>query len=148
MCDVIDSRKVKARKEYRCDWCGEPIHRGETYARDTIVNDGEIYTWHSHDECQELASLFMNYYGEYEMNSSDFEAGLWDVHLDWYGDREKAQEAYHSHTVAERVHNCIGYTKDCIKNKEEKHRKLLGLKDKLEKEKRYDERSLGQLVRR
>ena len=60
MCDVIDSRKVKARKEYRCDWCGEPIHRGETYARDTIVNDGEIYTWHSHDECQELASLFIN----------------------------------------------------------------------------------------
>lgn len=46
---------VKAKKEHRCNFCGEKIRVGETYCISTHKNDGELYDWRTHKHCSDLA---------------------------------------------------------------------------------------------
>ena len=39
------------RKDYRCEWCGEPIPKGEKHAHFTGMWDGEFQNWRMHEEC-------------------------------------------------------------------------------------------------
>lgn len=60
MVDVIASTTPVARKEHRCDWCALPVKVGVKYLRDTVTNDGDIYTWVSHIECQKEIDRLYN----------------------------------------------------------------------------------------
>jgi hypothetical protein len=42
-----------SRKEYRCEWCGEPIPKGEKHLHYTGVWEGEWQNWRMHMECQD-----------------------------------------------------------------------------------------------
>lgn len=53
--EVLRNTTPIARKEHRCDFCGDIISIGETYNRQTNVYDGCIYDWVSHSECSQLA---------------------------------------------------------------------------------------------
>lgn len=53
--EVLKNKTPIARKEHRCEFCGEVIHVGEKYNRQTNVYDGRIYDWVSHCDCSKLA---------------------------------------------------------------------------------------------
>ena len=44
---------VKARKDYRCDLCGETINKGELYVSRTGACDDGMWTMHMHPECHQ-----------------------------------------------------------------------------------------------
>lgn len=46
--------KTKAIKEHKCNFCGEPIFKGETYSKSVHLGDSGIYSWKSHDRCDKL----------------------------------------------------------------------------------------------
>jgi len=47
----ISHETRKARKQHQCDWCGEAIASGETYAETVGVADGEFCRGRMHLEC-------------------------------------------------------------------------------------------------
>ena len=55
MIKVLRNKTTIARKEHRCVFCGEVIHVGEKYYRQTNVYDGCIYDWVCHCDCLQLA---------------------------------------------------------------------------------------------
>ena len=40
-----------ARKEHRCIWCGQMIHKGDQYIAERSVFDGDMQNHHWHYEC-------------------------------------------------------------------------------------------------
>lgn len=54
-----------ARKAHICQYCQCAINVGEKYNRDTLVYDGRIYDWVSHQECTALASK-LDMFDEYD----------------------------------------------------------------------------------
>lgn len=56
--------KVKARKEHECMLCGLPIKKGETYYKQTNVDDGDIYDFKMHIHCDKIAIKY-DLYGNY-----------------------------------------------------------------------------------
>lgn len=55
MIKVLRNKTPIARKEHRCEFCGEVIHIGEKYNRQTNVCDDRVYDWVSHYDCSQLA---------------------------------------------------------------------------------------------
>ena len=55
MIKVLRNKTPIARKEHRCEFCGEVIHIGEKYNRQTNVCDDRVYDWVSHCDCSQLA---------------------------------------------------------------------------------------------
>ena len=55
MIKVLRNKTPVARKEHRCEFCGEVIHIGEKYNRQTNVCDDRVYDWVSHYDCSQLA---------------------------------------------------------------------------------------------
>lgn len=58
----------KARKEYRCIYCGGPILAGEQYVQQTGFFDGEPYRNRYHAECYDTCAEECSYYGEWEFS--------------------------------------------------------------------------------
>lgn len=52
---ILSTTTPKARKQHRCDYCYGFIEIGEVYENNSIENDGTVYTWKSHINCQKLA---------------------------------------------------------------------------------------------
>lgn len=50
--NTLRDKKVKAKKEHICDFCGKKIAVGEEYRLSTHVCENEIYDWHSCDRCK------------------------------------------------------------------------------------------------
>ena len=61
MTEVIEHKDRKARKQYRCDYCGEIIEKGDVYSCYKGKYDGELYTWRSHLGCQRVADAIWDY---------------------------------------------------------------------------------------
>jgi hypothetical protein len=47
----------KAAKDHRCEWCGEPIPKGERHYQYTGIWQGEWQYWRMHEECREQSQL-------------------------------------------------------------------------------------------
>jgi hypothetical protein len=47
----------KARKEYRCEYCGQKILKGEKHYKFNGVWEGDFKNWRMHLECEEAAQL-------------------------------------------------------------------------------------------
>ena len=65
--------KTKARKKHRCNYCQYLINEGDTYLKSTHVAFGDIYTWKSHQKCEEIAQK-LNMFDECDegLTSDDF----------------------------------------------------------------------------
>ena len=61
MNETLDRRLRKARKQHRCDYCGEAIEKGEVYDWSKFVYDGDIYEWHCHQKCGSVAGDIWDY---------------------------------------------------------------------------------------
>ena len=61
MTEVIDHTERKAKKQYKCDYCGETIEKGETYDYYKGKYDGSLYVWRSHLACQRVADAIWDY---------------------------------------------------------------------------------------
>lgn len=55
MVEMVSNKTVKARKDYKCNWCGGKIKKGHVYLRQALKDD-TFYTWRAHPLCQEFAS--------------------------------------------------------------------------------------------
>lgn len=53
---TISFKKVKARKDHKCDWCEAKILKGNVYTKYFNVYEGEPFTWKNHIHCEEIAS--------------------------------------------------------------------------------------------
>lgn len=47
---LLHRKRVKARKDYTCKYCGEPIKAGSTYVSHAMIYDGEFLFERSHRE--------------------------------------------------------------------------------------------------
>lgn len=56
MSELLTTRKQKARRDHRCDYCALIITKGTIYDVSTMKYDGDLYRWINHIECHALAS--------------------------------------------------------------------------------------------
>ncbi len=56
MTDFGDMIYPKAKKDHRCEWCGETILKGEKHAKFSGVWESEFQNWRMHIECHSFAS--------------------------------------------------------------------------------------------
>ena len=81
--DNLEQKRVKARKEHRCDWCRCRIKKGEEYKYNKNVQDGDIYTWKECDRCKEFVKeMFEKGYGVDKgyCTQADFDEFMNDEH--------------------------------------------------------------------
>lgn len=57
MSDFSTYRFPVARKEHKCEWCGEAIIIGEKHFQFTGVWEGDWQNWRMHTECEEYSAL-------------------------------------------------------------------------------------------
>ena len=50
--EEIHHKQVKARKEYKCIWCGEKILKGEAHYSRAYKFDGDFISDRMHNECE------------------------------------------------------------------------------------------------
>jgi hypothetical protein len=53
MTNFRESKQVKLRKDKRCSWCGETMHKGSTVYHFKGRWDGDWQDWKMHNECEE-----------------------------------------------------------------------------------------------
>ena len=61
---VFDKELVKARKDHKCTWCGQPILKGTQYHKWVNVDDS-WFTNKVHDECLDPLDEECREMGEY-----------------------------------------------------------------------------------
>lgn len=54
--ETLSTKTHIARKEHRCDWCGQKIEKGEKYEYSFIVDGGDNWTFKNHLSCRELTN--------------------------------------------------------------------------------------------
>ena len=88
MSRVISEETITARKRHRCDWCRLRIHAGETYVRTACTDDGRLYTWKGHPECDaEVARSWEPCDDDYPQGYLDSGDDRSDIWLAWYAAR-------------------------------------------------------------
>lgn len=61
---MIGETTQRAKKEHRCNWCGQRILVGESYLRSRVVFEGEPQTNKLHLECADAAAEDYREWGE------------------------------------------------------------------------------------
>ncbi|MEK6860586.1 MAG: hypothetical protein AABY07_01325 [Nanoarchaeota archaeon] len=70
----INETYPAAKKEYRCQWCGETIKIKEIHVKQVCVYDGDFQSNRLHSECYE-AYFELDYddaYSSYSMKRGEF----------------------------------------------------------------------------
>lgn len=62
--DFWSSKTVRARKQHRCDLCGEVIAPGQPYSRGAGVVEGDFTTWNECNPCSEFSLVYFSESGE------------------------------------------------------------------------------------
>lgn len=57
MSDFGIHKNPVAAKAHRCEWCGEPIFKGEQHYQYTGVWQGDWQNWRMHTECHDYSTL-------------------------------------------------------------------------------------------
>jgi hypothetical protein len=55
--DFGEYTRPVARKEYRCEWCGEKILKGERHFKYAGIWEGDWQNWRMHGECKDDADM-------------------------------------------------------------------------------------------
>ena len=69
MIEFYTSNYHRARKEYKCDLCGQTIKINEKYHRYSGKYDGEMFDNKYHIECQEIIDKFCDETGDTEYDN-------------------------------------------------------------------------------
>lgn len=65
---LIEERTIKAaRKMHKCIWCGEAIHKGDSYVYERSIFEGDPQSNHWHSECVGAMRKIMADEGECEI---------------------------------------------------------------------------------
>ena len=56
MSDFYNTTTPTGRKDYRCEWCGQGIPKGEKHVHFVGIWEGEWQNWRMHNECHASAS--------------------------------------------------------------------------------------------
>ena len=94
---ILASKDRKARKEHRCDFCGETIKKGEVYDWSKLIEGGTLYEWKSHEKCDFLCSQLWDYAG----------------HPDEGMDEELFRDSLHSFSQAFVCPDCEKWDRKC-----------------------------------
>ena len=54
--EIISSSTPTARKNHKCNYCGDVIPKGEKYESSFMKAFGDVYEWKNHIQCSEIAS--------------------------------------------------------------------------------------------
>ena len=53
-CEFSHNKPIKrVTKVYRCAWCGQDIHKGDSAVKNAQVFEGEFQSFYLHPECSE-----------------------------------------------------------------------------------------------
>lgn len=83
MIDTLSQKTIQAaRKEHVCNYCSQKIHPGESYEKQTINYDGDIYTWKNHPQCQQLAEHFRMFddSSDEALTGEEFREYVWEIY--------------------------------------------------------------------
>lgn len=70
--ETISESKPKARKDYRCMFCGNTIEKGKTYRKSVGKWEGELIEWKYCEFCDSfLINAYMDATGECEWTTDD-----------------------------------------------------------------------------
>lgn len=80
-----------ARKEYRCELCGDKIAKGEKHIRECGKYDGDLFDIRNHVLCREFVKTYLNDVGGTEWDSDSVQEWIrdkvcYDCEHGWYGD--------------------------------------------------------------
>lgn len=100
--DTLTDETRKARKQHRCNWCGNPIEKGEKYRHTVNVDGGDMWHFKEHLKCEQIFKVFWDKHHPYpeECTSEFFEeeaieelrehichsCPLWEKTDDYYGE--------------------------------------------------------------
>lgn len=72
--EELDFKEIKkARNDHKCDLCCATISSGTRYFKRTIANDGTVYVFKSHPECETVLNQIMfDYCPDYGVDCNDF----------------------------------------------------------------------------
>lgn len=89
MSSLLKTLHPIARKPHSCMFCRCTIPVGEKYHRSTLVEDGELYDWITHEDCVKISSL-MDMYSKADdgLNEETFLDLLYDYADKRYRDPE------------------------------------------------------------
>lgn len=88
--DVLEQKTRTARKEHKCNFCGETIHVGEKYDWQKNVSEGSIYEWKAHLSCCSIASKLSMYdYADEGVTDDDFKEMINEEYNRWRDPNEK-----------------------------------------------------------
>ena len=71
MLEFFNSTFPKARKEYKCDLCGEKIEKGQKYHRYSGKYDGELFDDKYHCVCQKIINAYCDWASEREYTNDE-----------------------------------------------------------------------------
>lgn len=59
--ETLSTKIHVAKKDHRCNYCGQKIISGVKYQSSSHVYDGDFYVWKAHLDCQEIATALNMY---------------------------------------------------------------------------------------
>lgn len=65
--ETLSDEWVRARKQHRCELCGEPIEVGDRHRRWTGKDGGELLNGRYHEECMDVTTIDKWRIDEWEM---------------------------------------------------------------------------------
>lgn len=65
----LQSQEKRAAKQHRCDWCNEPILKGEKYRYNAGIFEGDFSVTKFHPECVKPCRKECDEYGCFELGS-------------------------------------------------------------------------------
>lgn len=71
MLEFWNERTHLARKNHKCDLCGEEINAGTRYIYSSGKSDGEFYSLHHHSECRQVINEYWSETREEEYCEDD-----------------------------------------------------------------------------
>ena len=72
--ELLSETTPKARKDYSCIWCGEPIPKGEFHVHEVSKYDGDFQDHRWHPECIKASKEYFSADGE-EFFGGEFKRG-------------------------------------------------------------------------
>ena len=71
--DTLSDEIRKARKQHRCNWCGNPINKGEKYRYWVNVDGGAMMPGKAHIKCDQIFDAFYKkYHPDWEECTTEF----------------------------------------------------------------------------
>jgi len=70
MSDFYTEKKVKARKQHKCELCTDLIEKGEIYLKSVSVWEGDFNSYKRHLKCAKILDSYLSDigYGEYSLD--------------------------------------------------------------------------------